>query len=582
MAALDSASCKRPADQRFHNKGKTMKRISLFAVLAAVVLSLSACASEPTVQGAGNGDTRQVKNVIFLLSDGTANEAWPLARWVKGERLASDDILSGAIRTYGADSIITDSAPGSTSYATGQKGTDKGIAVYPWHVTVAGVAFDPSLQYVPLATVLEGARLSGRATGIVATSNAQHATPADFTAHTHDRGKYTEIGEQQVYQDIDVVLAGGEQYLLPKGVGAGVRTDNENLVEVLKAKGYAYATNRDQMLAASGPKLFGLFARDAMAYDIDRATFAPGEPTLAEMTAKALETLAASTKGQDKGFFLFVEGSQVDWAAHANDPAGVVSELLAYDRAVKTALDFAKTDGNTLVIGVADHTTGGLSIGVSSDPQYSTTDDDFVVGPMRKAKLTGEGLGKLIARDSSEANIKAVFADQWGITDLSADEITAIQKPPQGVALQRVLAPMLSKRARLGWTTNGHTGGDPYLFSYGPGRIGGLWENSDIGKYIAQKLGFSFPDINQRLFVEASAAFQAAGFAIAIDRTDPANPVLTVSRGKATARLPLAKNLVQVNGKAIELEGLVVLAEKLDKVFLPRQAIEIVTAELKE
>jgi len=166
-----------------------------------------------------------VKNVIFLLSDGTANEAWPLVRWVKGERLASDDILSGAIRTYGADSIITDSAPGSTSYATGQKGTDKGIAVYPWHVTITGVDFDPAKQYVPLATVLEGARLTGRATGIVATSNVQHATPADFTAHTHDRSNYTEIGEQQVYHNIDVVLAGGEQYLLPKGVGAGVRTD---------------------------------------------------------------------------------------------------------------------------------------------------------------------------------------------------------------------------------------------------------------------------------------------------------------------------------------------------------------------
>ena len=558
-----------------------MRKNTLITVIA-VLLSMSAHASEPTVQGAGNAETRQVKNIIFMLSDGTANEAWPLARWVKGERLASDDILSGAIRTYGADSIITDSAPGSTSYATGQKGTDKGIAVYPWHVTITGVDFDPTKQYVPLATVLEGARLTGRATGIVATSNAQHATPADFTAHTHDRSKYTEIGEQQVYQNIDVVLAGGEQYLLPQGVGAGVRTDNENLVEVIKSKGYAYVTNRDQMLAASGQKIFGLFAPDAMAYDIDRATFASGEPSLAEMTAKALETLSKSTKGKEKGFFLFVEGSEVDWAAHANDPAGVVSELLAYDQAVKAALDFAKADGNTLVISVADHTTGGLSIGLREDPRYSTTDDDFIVVPMRKAKLTGEGLGKLIAKDNSEANIRAVCADQWGLTDLSVDEIAAIQKPPLGVALQRVLAPMLSKRARLGWTTNGHTGGDPYLFLYGPGRISGLWENIDIGKYVANTLGFTFPEINKRLFVEASVAFQAAGFSTTIDRADPANPVLVVSKGEAKARLPLAKNLVLVNGKTIELEGLVVLAEKLDKVFLPSQAIDVVTAELKE
>jgi alkaline phosphatase len=558
-----------------------MRKFIIFATMLTVALSLSACASDSAVREAGNTGAGQVKNVIFLLSDGTANEAWPLTRWVKGERLASDDILSGAIRTYGADSIITDSAPGSTSYATGRKGTDKGIAVYPWNVTIAGVDFDPALSYVPLATVLEGARLTGRATGIVATSNVQHATPADFSAHVHDRSNYTEIGEQQVYQNIDVVLSGGEQYLLPKGVGSGVRADKENLVEVIKSKGYTYVTSRDQMLAASSWKIFGLFAPDAMAYDIDRAAFAPGEPSLAEMTAKAIEVLSGSAKGKEKGFFLFVEGSKVDWAAHANDPAGVVSDLIAYDNAVKAALEFAKADGNTLVISVADHTTGGLSIGVREDPKYSTTDDDFIVGPMRKAKLTGEGLGKFIEKDNSEANIRAVFADQWGITDLSADEITSIQKPPRGEALQKVLSRMLSKRARLGWTTYGHTGGDPYLFSYGPGRISGLWENIDIGKYVAGKLGFTFPEINKRLFVEASSAFRAAGFSTAIDWSDPTNPVLLVSKGGATARLPLAKNLVLVNAKTIELEGIVVLAEKLDKVFLPSQAIDVVKTELK-
>jgi alkaline phosphatase len=553
----------------------------VFAVLISVGLSLSASASVSAVMITGNGDAGDVKNIIFLLSDGAANEAWPLSRWVKGERLASDDILSGAIRTYGADSIITDSAPGSTSYATGQKGTDKGIAVYPWNVTITGVDFEPTRQYVPLATTLEGARLTGRATGVVATSNVQHATPADFTAHTHDRNNYNEIGEQQVYQNIDVVLSGGEKYLLPMGVGSGVRTDKENLVEVIKAKGYAYVTNREQMLAASGQKIFGMFAKDAMAYDIDRDTFAPGEPSLAEMTAKALDVLSGSSKGRKQGFFLFVEGSKIDWAAHANDPAGVASELIAYDNAVKVALEFAKADGSTLVISVADHTTGGLSIGVRSDPEYSTTDDDFVVVPLRKAMLTGEGMGRLIEKDTSEASIKALFAERWGITDIASGEIASIRKSSRGVALQNILVSMLSRRARVGWTTNGHTGGDPYLFSYGPGRISGLWENSDIGKYMANKLGFTFPEINKRLFVEASAAFRAAGLSSIIDRSDATNPVLVVSKGEAKARLPLAKNQVWVNGKIIELEGIVVLAEKLDKVFLPAQAVEVVKAELQ-
>lgn len=558
-----------------------MKKFVVFVALVAVGLSLGACAPGSAALMADHGDPRQAKNVIFMLSDGTANEAWPLARWVKGEALASDEILSGAIRTYGADSIITDSAPGVTSYATGQKGTDKGIAVYPWRVNIAGVDFDAARQYVPLATLLEGARLSGRATGVIATSNLQHATPAGFTSHTHDRNNYTEIAEQQVYQNIDVVLSGGEQYLLPKGVGSGVRADHENLVEVVKSKGYAYVTTRNQMLAASGQKLFGLFAQDAMAYDIDRASVAPDEPSLADMTTKAIRTLSASTKGQNKGFFLFVEGSKVDWAAHANDPVGVVSELLAYDRAVKAALEFAKADGHTLLISVADHTTGGLSIGMREDPKYSTTDDDFVVGPLRKAKLTAQGLAQLIEKSRSETNIRSVLADQWGIANPGASEMTTIEQTPPGWPLQMALAAMLSRRARLGWTTNGHTGGDPLLFSYGPGRLNGLWENTDIGKHLAKRLGFTFAEINQRLFVEAASSFAAAGFATRIDRSDANNPVLLVSKGQAQAHLPLAKNLVLVNGKTIELEGIVVLTEKLDKVFLPKQAIELVAAELK-
>jgi alkaline phosphatase len=377
------------------------------------------------------------------------------------------------------------------------------------------------------------------------------------------------------------MLGGGLQYLLPKGVGAGVRTDHENLIEVIRAKGYTYVTQRDQMLAATGPRLVGLFANDDMAYDIDRATLAPGEPSLAEMTAKAITTLNNSDRGKRKGFFLFVEGSKVDWAAHANDPAGVVSDLLAYDQAVKAALDFAKADGHTLVISVADHATGGLSIGLREDPNYSTTDDDAVVGPMRKAKLTGEGLGQLIAKDPSQASIKALVASQWGISDLSAGEISALQNRPQRQPWQDALAPILSRRARLGWTSNGHTGGDPFLFSFGPGRISGLWDNTEIGKHLAHQLGFNFADLNQRLFVEAGKAFQDEGFTTSIDKTDPANPVLVVSKGSAQARLPAAKNLLLVNGRSIELEGLVVLAEKRDQVFVPRQAIEFVKSELR-
>ena len=175
-------------------------------VLAALVLAAPPSVAAPAT----------AKNVIFLLTDGTGPEAWPLARWVKGSPLAVDGILTGAIRTYGADSIITDSAPGATAYATAFKGTDKGISVAPWNITIDAANADPAGKYKPLATLLEGAKLTGRATGLVATSNVQHATPAAFSSHWHDRANYNEIAEQQVYQGMDVVLSGGAQYLQPK------------------------------------------------------------------------------------------------------------------------------------------------------------------------------------------------------------------------------------------------------------------------------------------------------------------------------------------------------------------------------
>ena len=145
-------------------------------------------------------------------------------------------------------------------------------------------------------------------------------------------------------------------------------------------------------------------------------------------------------------------------------------------------------------------------------------------------------------------------------------------------ALNSVLGPILSARARLGWTTGGHTGADVFLYSYGPGRPTGLWQNVDIGKLAARGMGFDFATLNRRLFVEASSAL--AGYRTYIDRTEPENPILVVSKGSARATMPLSKNLLLINGRTVELEGVVVLAEKLDQVFIPRQAVDLIRSEL--
>ena len=554
-------------------------RILLTLALGA---ALAACGHAPLSHTQASATPPPVRNVIFMMSDGTPNEAWALTRWVKGARLASDGILTGAVQTYGADSIITDSAPGGTAFATGRKGTDKGIAVAPWRVTIAGVDANPAQAYAPLPTVLEGARLTGRATGLVATANIQHASPAAFSAHTHDRGRYNDIGEQQVYQSIDVVLAGGEQYLLPMADGRGARPDNEDLVRVLQGKGYDYVRTRAQMQAATGTKLFGMFAADDMVYDLDRAQLAPDQPSLAEMTRKAIEVLSRSEKGQRHGFFLFVEGSKVDWAAHANDPTGVIGDLSAYDEAVKVALDFARADGQTLIISTSDHGNGGLTIGRREAKQYATTDDDSVVTPLRRATLTGDGLARLMAQDKSEAHIRDVLARHWGVEDLSAQEVQAIQTaPPQAWRLQYVLGPMLSSRAGVGWTTNGHTGGDPFMHSFGPGQVSGLWENTALAHHMARVMGFDLQALQERLFVEAAPSLAALGLQTELDLTQAANPVLRVrNRQDEEVRLPIHKNELLTADRTHELEGLVVMAEQTGKVYVPRQAITLIRAKL--
>ena len=547
----------------------------------ALSVALAACGHAPLPPSQASTTPPSVRNVIFMMSDGTPNEAWALTRWVKGARLASDGILTGAVQTYGADSIITDSAPGGTAFATGRKGTDKGIAVAPWRVTIAGVDANPAQAYAPLPTVLEGARLTGRATGLVATANIQHASPAAFSAHTFDRGRYNDIGEQQVYQDIDVVLAGGEQHLLPMADGRGVRQDNEDLVRVLQGKGYDFVRTRAQMHAASGTKLFGMFARDDMVYDLDRAQFAPDQPSLAEMTRKAIDVLSRSEKGQRHGFFLFVEGSKVDWAAHANDPAGVISDLAAYDEAVKVALDFARADGQTLIISTSDHGNGGLTIGRREATRYATTDDDSLVTPLRRATLTGEGLARLMAQDKSEAHIRDVLARHWGVQDLSAQEVQAIQTAPPQTWLQYVLGPMLSSRAGVGWTTNGHTGGDPFLYSFGPGQVSGLWENTALAHHMASVMGFDLPALQERLFVDAVPSLAALGLQAEVDRTQAANPVLRVRNSQGEeVRLPIHKNELLTAERTHELEGVVVWSDQTGKVYVPRQALTLIRAKL--
>lgn len=533
-----------------HRLGRKAAGISMAAVVA-----FSALGFGYNNMTAAKDKENEPTNVIMMVMDGTSAGATSLARWYKGEDLAMDEIMIGGVRTHSAESAITDSAPAATALATGHKSNDKIVGLLPAVVNTPGVdAVDPEDAFKPVANVLEGAKLLGKSTGIISTSEIQHATPAGFSSHATHRSNYQDIAEQQVYQGIDVVLGGGKDSLLP-GSARNSRVDGEDLTKVLDVQGYEFVETRDELLKTDSDKIWGSFAPSALAYDFDRD--ADHEPSLAEMTKKAIDTLSED----EDGFFLFVEGSKVDWAAHANDPIGIISDVLAFDDAVQEALEFAKADGNTMVIAVSDHGNSGITMGnVNTNSNYPEIPVSVYIDPLKKATMTVEGALKQLNDDRS--NMKEV-GELYGLDNLSEEEIKALKTSE---SLQADMSKMLSERANIGFSTGGHTGEDVFLYAYGPSKPYGLIDNTDIAKSMASFLGFDLNEITDKLFVNAKVSFEEKGYETRIDVTDENNPVFIAEKQNIKIELPVNKNIAHITQKdhsyTKTLEGVTVYNEK--------------------
>jgi len=240
--------------------------------------------------------------------------------------------VSGFSVTYSADDYITDSGAGGTALSTGVKTKNGSIGV------------DANGQ--PVETILEMAEKRGLATGLVSTSSITHATPASFIAHTANRSKYSDIALDFLKTDIDVFIGGGYKDFAK-------RADSLNLIDSLKARGYFIARDLNEVNVKSTNRLAALLADEHMPQmSKGRGNMLP------DATKMALSMLDKN----DKGFFIMIEGSQIDWGGHANDAAYIVDEMVDFDNAVGKALEFAKKDGETLVIVTADHETGGFGI----------------------------------------------------------------------------------------------------------------------------------------------------------------------------------------------------------------------------
>jgi alkaline phosphatase len=283
---------------------------------------------------------REVKNIILLIGDGMGLGQVMLTRstsvGIDGRLNMETFPVVGLMRTHSANSLVTDSAASATAMACGIK-TNNGM-----------VGTDPEGE--DFLSILEAVKERKMETGLVATSSITHATPACFGAHVKSRDDETKIAEQLLANKINVLFGGGRIFFLPRESG-GKRKDGRNLIQEAVKESYSYITTKEELAEIKGPYVLGLFQDEEL-------TTSEPEPTLASLSKKAIEILNKS----ENGFFLMVEGSQIDWACHDNDKKNMIKQTVAFDQAVKVAKEFAERDSQTIIIVTGDHETGGLIV----------------------------------------------------------------------------------------------------------------------------------------------------------------------------------------------------------------------------
>lgn len=275
----------------------------------------------------------KVKNIIFLIGDGMGTSqvyAGLIAN--KGNLYLRTMPVSGFSKTNSSDNLITDSAAGATAFSIGEKTNNGAIGV--------------DRNNVPKKTILEMAEEKGLSTGLVVSCGITHATPAAFIAHQPSRNMYEEIAADFLKTDIDLFIGGARDNFTK-------RKDGRNLLAELQNKGYDIVSTVDSLRYAKSDRIAALVTPEhPKPYMLGRG----------EMLNPSAKFAFKHLSKNEKGFFLMVEGSQIDWGGHDNNVPYIVTEMLDFDRTVGEALKFAAKDGETLVVVTADHETGGFSI----------------------------------------------------------------------------------------------------------------------------------------------------------------------------------------------------------------------------
>lgn len=391
--------------------------VSSVATISSAGSSSSIPASSSSSESSSSAAPVAKKNVLFFLGDGmgiTTLTAMRIYEVGEAGSITIDTLPESAfVRTYSEDGQVTDSAPSMAAYMTGVKMKNEVISMSAGtnayrpdgtqFIDAAGNSTCEAGNGQAVPTLLELMKAQGYATGVVSTTRITHATPATTYAHVCNRNGENTIAAQMVPNGagfntalgngIDVVLGGGLRHFLPTTETGGRRTDGRHLVNEMKTAGYTYATNTGELLAAANTtgKLLGLFTSSDMSYELDRNPQV--EPSLSEMTGKAIDILTQ----RDKGFFLMVEGGRIDHALHASNAKRALTDGIAFDNAIKLALEKMEAVDpglkNTLVVVTADH-DHTLVINGYAERTGKTTDTHAGVLGLVKSYVNGPNKGQ--------------------------------------------------------------------------------------------------------------------------------------------------------------------------------------------
>jgi len=459
--------------------GKTLKRCIFPCVCTILFITL------PLTVNASN----KPKNIIYVISDGMGPSYTAAYRYYMDntktdvvETTIFDQLLVGMSSTYSSGTAkahkrktyVTDSAASATALSTGFKTYNQAIAM--------------SVDEKPLKTIMEYAKELNKTTGLVVTSQINHATPASFVAHNKYRYNYDEIADGYFDNRVngkfvaDLMFGGGQKYF--------IRKDRDIAKQFVDA-GYQLFTDYNQLSQFNRLPALGLFADKGMGFAIDnREKF-----RLSVMTNKALELVNTN----ENGFFLLIEASMVDWCGHDNDIGCAMKEMDDLAKTVELVKGFIDDNPDTLMVMTADHNTGGLSIGANEQYRWDTqaiknirhsmnyVTQELLKNRSQDVKILWQNLvGIDIEKEQIDAIIQ-VRDDALNAIKKSANEDESVINEvitQERVKIGRLLASITAKNTHTGWTSGNHTGGDVQVFAYGhsAAQFNGHQDNIDIAK----------------------------------------------------------------------------------------------------